>query len=160
MPMDILFLIKSAHDCILHACETLANSHHADLNEFAPKFEKFRQIVEAHLAIEDEFLIPEISELLGHSGRIVEKQRNSQAEITQSLKTFAAILELDNSKENTADQLRHELAKFIGLVNGHIVWQQNEIMPKIRELIPTQEREDLGQVFIEVRDEIAQRVYI
>lgn len=118
--MDILFLMKSIHTQLLLQAQA------------ASSFEELQAACSQLFCLEDEFLIPEMEEVHGSAGENLLKQLLFKKSYLVGL--------FDQSSDFSACAEE---------VKAYLHWQQKQLIPAFRELIPTSVREDIGRAFQE-----------
>ena len=147
--MDVLQLIKEDHDNIRRLIAALDTAGKVARKTLANSLSRDIQI---HLHLEREYLYPEVSGLFPEGEVMVRLSLANHGEILKILKNVeTAAGKSPSVQKNFATYLDSLKAK----VEGHFKMEEDNFMPKIRHLISTEDREDLGQVFIEVKDEMA-----
>jgi hypothetical protein len=95
--------------------------------------ETFPQDLQNYFFLEMELLIPEIFDTLHDPSGYIEKKNSFQEKIL--------------SKLDKPDELKI-------LLREYLLWQQGKIMTKLRMSLSAHEREILGQIFLETKEEI------
>ena len=144
--MDILFLIKAEHSRLQELVGSLAKGPH-NARELRADLGALDVALETFIALDRELLYPELSELFSLSGRVIAEGHSHHRQLLELLADSREALRAGPARlDSVAAALREA-------VQSHLLHQQEQVLPRLRELIPTQEREDLGQVYLEMREE-------
>ena len=147
--MDILQLIKEEHESIRKKIKVLLGEQYNTDTKHV--FGDLSHDLRLHLKLESEYLYPEVSELFPEGKVLIRLSLSNHDEI------IAQIDKLDEiyKNMNISPKNLHDMIEVLGeKVEAHYKLEEENFMPKIRQLINTQDREDLGQVFVDVKDEI------
>lgn len=146
--MDVLQWIKEDHQHLRRIVKELEST--PSIPARRKLLDELQKDISRHLYLESEYLYPEISDLYSGAAGFVKSSSGTHRVIKKSL---TELQQLTVQKPQAGKQVVDEkLAKLSALIEAHLVDEESQLMPKIRELIPTQDREDLGQVFIDLRD--------
>ena len=137
--MDILGIIKSDHRVLLELSEKLnratsASSRQKILSELSKRLRIL-------LSIDGDYLYPEA----GRLGRPVQAYLQRSASEHEQIEKKLSELEAKKNKLTRKDC--EGLAEYL---EAHLAEKEDILLPKIRQQIPTDEREDLGTVFLDV----------
>ena len=110
-----------------------------------------KNVIYTFFAQDEEFLYQEIGELFPGAHKSIEFG------VACHNKVKGVLLELAKSFEGAFERevVMTLVQQLQQSVNQHIAHQQEIIIPKMREKIPTQEREDLAEVLSEIKEELA-----
>ena len=106
----------------------------------------------AHLSLERDYLYPEIDGLLAGVGPLVAAGLANGSALQRRTRALSRLAEQPAALQ--ADFVKR-LAELRAAVDRHLEQQEQCLLPKLRDSIRTEEREDLGQVFLDIRDELA-----
>ena len=140
--MDILHFLKSHHDAITAACSQLETT--TCINQRRLEFAALTQRLEAYMTLEQDYLYPEIAGLFPGADNLVAIGAANAAIIDRHLKSLAKLW--SKSGEEQPDFAPH-LAELHAVLVKHFEQEEQILMPKMRTLMRTEDREDLGQVF-------------
>jgi hypothetical protein len=119
-------------------------------DQFEAKFSELKETSLSLIKIEETFLFPEFGSLFSGSDTYLASAKVCHAAIAASLSEMESSLRRNGhgSKEvgGALELLARALMEYIGS-------QQEVFMPKIRKMVPTGDREELGQVFLDVRQD-------
>ena len=146
--MDLLFLLKLEHDQIRALLLLLSSGPSQEI--LRDRLRALEQISTRLIRIEADFLFPEVDNLFVGVANILSNAVNNQDKITSLL---SVINELMLSDGEPSHEFSETLALLLKTIEAHVADQQEFLIPRIRKLIPTKDREELGQVFLEVRGE-------
>lgn len=150
--MDILFLIKAEQDRVLELAEAFLNAAKEGREFLSKNFEDFFHQIHLYMGLDEEFLQPEISELFDSAIKLIALGETTHKQVKKKLQTLKPLV-LDGSGGekkliiDTAESLNEEVISYIQA-------QQEQIFPRMREMIPTQEREDLSDIFLDIKEEL------
>jgi len=148
--MDVLHIMKADHEQIRAKLSAFADSDGISVKrKIFPELEREFSI---HAAIEDGYLYPEISGLFPGADVLVDVCLANHAVLT---KLMAGISKLIAKPIAEQSGLGNKINELTLQLHKHIELQEQSLMPKIRQLIPTQEREDLGQVLMDMKADAA-----
>jgi hypothetical protein len=144
--MDVLHFLKTNHDTIRAELARLVEldgvkARRAELDELA-------RAVQMHLVLERDYLYPEVSGLFSGAEALVTAGLAEAAVIEKRLKAITKLAAKPAAEQDGFDKRLDELR---AAVIGHFDQEEQMLMPKIRELIRTEDREDLGQVFLDAK---------
>lgn len=147
--MDVLQLLKADHESLrsllaeVDSAKSLATKR--DLAN------RFGDTLLAHLKAESDYLYPELAGLFGGAQALVTICQANHLILTRAWQQVEKII-------SKPIALQVGLGKKISELNtaltNHLALQEQSVLPKLREGMPTQEREDLGQVFLDFKDEV------
>lgn len=144
--MDVLQIIKSDHAELRRQIGVVIGA------ETKPKLLESYELLSGglrlHLKLEGEYLYPELGVLLNGSsaGFLVRSQQNHKA----ILKKMVGIEK--GLRTSPVADLRDSLGQLATAVRDHLEYEEAVMMPRLREAMPTLDREDLGTVFMDVKD--------
>ena len=147
--MDVLHFIKSYHDEVMQAIEAVRSADGSALRR--QRLDVLARLIQAYFDLEKEYLYPEISDLFTGVEAIVRIGEANGAAILRRLKNLLKVLDKPQEEQEEWEKRIVELRE--GLVE-HFGSEEQILMPKMRLMIRTEDREDLGQVFIDARDEL------
>lgn len=147
--MDVLYLMKQENDGLR---EALVRFERARTQASVKKaFTGLQRKLDMHLHIEGEYLYPELRGLNSSADRFIENSEKRHKRIRRLGREILKLLEKKGVAE--VEQLPKSKMRFVEQLRNHIELSELELMPKFRELFPTQEREDLGQVLLDVQED-------
>ncbi len=144
--MDVLFLMKSEHDLIRGQLQEFESSKTAKAAKKA--FESLEGLVGYYLTLEKDYIYPEIIGLFSGAERLVERGLCRQKEITDRMIELSEVF-----SKKSAKTLKSQTKAFSELTREHLEILEERLMPELRSRIDTSDREDLGQVFLDVKQE-------
>jgi hemerythrin superfamily protein len=147
--MDVLHVIKSDHDLIKKVFSSLETADGVKTRRLA--FDELTKAVQVHLSLGKDYLYPEINGLFPGSEALVESAMTQGSAISKKLKALQKLTTAPASEQTGYGKRVAELKES---VLAHLLAEENQVLPKMRDLIPTQDREDLGEVFSDVLVEI------
>lgn len=145
--MDVLQVIKTEHEDLRALLKQLS-----DLDSVVEKrkvFERLNTELDRHMVLEEHYLYPEISELFQGADSFVDVSLARHKILRKHIKQLSECLTQPVAKQKNLNEL---IEKFNSEASSHLTHEEDAIMPKLRRLIPTQDREDLGVVFLDARD--------
>jgi len=145
--MDVLHIIKTDHDRIRQVLDSFELLNGVQARRKA--FPELSREIETHILLEEGYLYPEIADLFSGSQILVDIGRACHAVISKTMKSLDKALDRPSSEQDLADKRFAELKEQI---LKHFQSEEEQMMPRVRQLITTQEREDLGQVFADAKD--------
>lgn len=147
--MDVLHFIKSYHDEVMQAVDAVIAAD--GLNDHRQQIDSLARLIQAYIELEKDYLYPEISDLFAGVDSLVRMGEANGAAILRRLKNLLKLLDKPREEQVGWDKRLIELRE--GLVE-HFDNEEQVLMPKMRLMIRTEDREDLGQVFLDARDEL------
>ena len=139
--MDVLFLMKAAQTELLSTCGRVRLECKNRSDSILRDIEDLRRMISRFLDIEKDLLLPEFTEIMTTLPRVAMRYVEHHDEVAQ------VVRDLDGQP---SEQSWTQLAE---ILERYVRWQREELMPKIREIVPTQEREDLGRVYLDLTDD-------
>jgi len=159
--MDVLYIIKEDHEKIrklaIKIRETLTTLGNQKNIHIEPEevFNEFARETKWHLHMEEMYLFPEITNVYPESEKHIKTCLTNHMHIKKNLKDLEdKILRGYKKAPSMSAVLIKTGAALEQDIGEHFKFEEEMLLPKIRLLIPTQEREDLGQVFHDVREEL------
>ena len=147
--MDVLSLLKRDHDQI--ACLLGGFKVKASADDLRSLLTPLRAAMTDLMKIESDYLFPEIGDLFAGANGIVERATGRQAKISETLENLRSVL----ADKGVTDEIFASPAQaLVDVISCHIKDQQDLLIPRIRKLIPTQDREDLAEVFLEAKRDL------
>jgi hypothetical protein len=146
--MDVLHFLKAQHEGIKSAFERVGSG---GVKSKRAGFEALARDLSIYVTLEKDYLFPELTGLGAGLDALVSVGQANGATIDRRLKTLAKEIVKPADEQ---DKLAARLTELQELVVRHFEQEERSLMPKIRDLIRTEEREDLGQVFVEARDDL------
>lgn len=144
--MDILHYLKTHHDSIRTTCESLLQAK--AVKERKAQLEALVKATEVYLTLERDFLYPEISGLFAAADSLIEAAEANAANVDKMLKSLV------KTASSNAAVFAARLQEFQLALTRHFDQEEQNLMPKMRMHIRTEEREDLGQVFADAEAEV------
>lgn len=159
--MDVLYIVKEDHEKIKSltdkVCGALLTSEKPqDIDvEVKSLFSDLIRETRWHLHMEETYLFPEITNIYPEAEKLIKSCLNNHIRIGKILKELEdkTIKGLKKSPSISAI-ISNMTTSFKKEITEHFKFEEEMLLPKIRQLIPTQEREDLGQVFHDVKEEL------
>lgn len=143
--MDVLSFIKQRH---VEIREQLAGLTRLDGAKKARiDFDAFADQLATALHLEDVYLLPELEAAARGFDAWIETCRVGNQALDKQLKAARKALGRSPWDAHSATEA---LVKLEDTLRGQFSYTEEVLMPKIREALPTQDREDLGQVFEDV----------
>lgn len=142
--MDILQWLKSDH-IEMHRLLDSLNSSLCGGDELTtaikPQFQKFVRHLLGHLKAELDFVLPELADRFVGADLLTDLCHANHRVIVKSLKDLNIIFETGD-----LEAIKEALAKVSVAVHQHSEVQEIQLLTKIRQSVPTSEREDIGQL--------------
>lgn len=153
--MDVLHVIKSDHDLIKKAFDELEAADGAKTRRAA--FDELSRVVQVHLAFGKDHLYPEINGLFPGSEALVDIGLAQASVVGKRLKIVSKLIVAPASEQGGFAKRVAELKES---VLAYLLAEENQVLPRMRDLIPTQDREDLGEVFQEVLTDLRRQLEV
>lgn len=147
--MDVLHFLKSHHDSVRRGLISLSDADGVKARRAA--FDELARDVQVHLSLEKDYLYPEISGLFSGAEALVTAGLASGVVIGRRLKVIAKLVAKTSAEQG---EFPKRLAELREAVLKHLEQEEQSLMPKMRSMIRTEEREDLGQVFMDVKADV------
>ena len=148
--MDILFLLKLEQENVLKLSRAFKEQVLGSSEGVAGAYADFKIALNLYFSIDDEFLYQEIGDLFPNAHKSIDYGMKLHTEIGVILAKLDSCIS-DSRDSASLVELADSLCQ---AVVQHIGHQQENIIPRMRERIPTQEREDLAEVFSEIKEEL------
>lgn len=152
--MDILFLLKCEQEALLAQTAAFAQELAAHPDSLQASFARLTGKLLQYLALDEEFLYPEVGDLFLHAAKAVLYGKARHAEIRAGLARLETLLK---SSQVPAAECVEAFAELEKAVQQHVFYQQEQLIPRMREMIPTQDREDLAEVFTDIKEDFERR---
>jgi hemerythrin superfamily protein len=147
--MDVLHFIKSYHDEVKQVLDSVESAD--GLKERRQRLDDLARLVQAYLDLEKDYLYPEIGDLFAGVDTLVRAGEANGAAIGRRVKSLVKLLA---KPVNEQEGWEKRLAELRASLIEHFDSEEQVLMPKMRLMIRTEDREDLGQVFLDARDEL------
>lgn len=147
--MDCLHFIKTQHDALRTALAGLAAADGVKVRRTL--VDDLARDTQVYLTLEKDYLYPEIAGLFPGSDVIAAAGTANGAALVRRIKALKTLV-AKNANEQEAYPKR--LKEFEEALLKHFEQEEQVLMPKVRSMIRTEDREDLGQVFLEVQTEV------
>jgi hemerythrin superfamily protein len=115
------------------------------------RLDDLARLVQAYLDLEKDYLYPEIGDLFAGVDTLVRAGEANGAAIGRRMKNLVKLLA---KPVNEQEGWEKRLAELRESLVEHFDSEEQVLMPKMRLMIRTEDREDLGQVFLDARDEL------
>jgi hypothetical protein len=154
--MDILQWLKLDHEEMLRSVENLgAEVQSAPLGAAKVKTHTEQLLGELaaellrHIKAEEEYLLPEIAGRFPGSDLLADLCAANHKVLKKHLKSL-----LKSAAEGSFEETLESVSALKKAVELHLEVQESQLMPKLRQHVPTGEREDLGQLVGDLISEI------
>lgn len=147
--MDILQWLKMDHEAMLRSVERLGLDRKESKWPLAALVSELAIDLLGHLKAEEEYLLPELTDRFPGSDLLLDLCSANQKVMRKHLKS---LVKASSEKDREAtDKAIEELRK---AVRQHLELQESQLMPKLRQHVPTGEREDLGLLVEDMLSEV------
>jgi hypothetical protein len=147
--MDVLHFIKSYHDEVRQVLDSVESADGPKARR--QRLDDLARLVQAYLDLEKDYLYPEIGDLFAGVDTLVRAGEANGAAIGRRMKNLVKLLA---KPVNEQEGWEKRLAELRESLIEHFDSEEQVLMPKMRLMIRTEDREDLGQVFLDARDEL------
>ena len=147
--MDVLHFIKSYHDEVRTVLAAMAANDGIKVRR--AKLDDCAGLVQTYLDLERAYLYPETQDLFPGAETLCRVGEANGVAISRRMK---ALQKLAGKAATEQDGYDKRLAELKEAVLAHFDAEEQLLMPKMRLLIRTEDREDLGQVFVDAREEL------
>lgn len=141
--MDVLYFIKEEFAALKKVIPALVGGDAIGLQE-DEDLRLFLKQIDLSVRVADELILPELADR-------AKKDLDLLAEAGDQTSELIKIVKSGLKSGRLADARRRELAQ---LAMQHIEFMEQNILPKFREEISTQTREDLGVVAIDIKADL------
>ena len=148
--MDCLHFIKSHHESLKGALNVLVDTDGIKLRRAL--IDELTRDLTVYLALEKDYLYPEIATLFPGAEAAAAMGVANGTALTRRAKALKALVGKTAAEQEEAYPKR--LRELYDATMKHFEQEEQVLMPKMRAMIRTEDREDLGQVFLEVKSEI------
>lgn len=147
--MDCLHFIKTQHDALRTALAALSAADGVKVRRSVVG--DLARDVQVYLALEKDYLYPEIAGLFPGADVVAAAGTANGAALVRRIKALKALVAKNAAEQ---DGYPKKLKEFEESLLKHFEQEEQVLMPKMRSMIRTEDREDLGQVFLEVQSEV------
>lgn len=150
--MDVLHFIKSYHEEVVHVLGRLDLSH--DLSSKRGFVDDIERLLKVYLHLEEHYLYPEIDDLFSGVDELVRLAEVNASVIRRRLSDLRKLTTCTSSDLGTEWEVQA-----LGLKDSileHFRFEERHLLPKLRLKLRTEVREELGQVFLDVRHELVE----
>ena len=148
--MDATELLEADHQKVRSLFEQIQNVDH-----FAEKrriFALIRQELEVHSNIEEAVFYPLFATRDGLI-EFIEGSYDDHQEVRDLLDEIQTVLFVVSDQEQYAEQVEDKLDELMELVEHHVEEEEDELFPKVRELLDAEELEQVGAELEAARSE-------
>ncbi len=149
--MDVLQVIKEDHDAIRRSIDELLTA--SKVTDRRKVFATLQKSVSDRLVLEERYLYPEIHGLFAEADVFTTLAAGNHKIIRRHLSGLNQLLSKPVAAVSAAS-LTKKISELKDLAERHLETVERVLMPKMRQLIPTVDREDLGQAFIDIKAEL------
>jgi hypothetical protein len=147
--MDVLHFLKTQHDLLRTALARVEQDDGVKARRL--HIDGLARELATQLVIEKDYLYPELIGLFPGSDTVVANGLASGALINRRIKVLVKLIAKTAAEQDGYDK---RLAELKDSLLKHCEQQEQILMPKLRSLIRTEDREDLGQVFVEAKQDL------
>jgi len=151
--VDVLQIIKLDHERIRGVLSQIAGTD--KVTERRRLVAELEEDASRHFHIEANYLYPEVSAIYTDDGGFFDERQTSHKQLTKRLHAVSEMLRKPVSDHVGFEKKFDELNQ---LFDDHFGAEERVMMPRVRQFMPTQEREDLGQVILDVKEELAREL--
>lgn len=148
MAMDVLHFLRSDHEAIKLAFDCVDRA--PQVSELTSALKDATSAVGLHLDLEREFLYPEIAGAFNGVDALVSAGLANAAVIEKKVKEVHHLL---SDADSAKDDLLAVMADLKRQTLAHFEQEERLLLPKLREFVRTEIREDLGEVLLDVQEE-------
>ena len=145
--MDVLALVKGDH---LDLAERLATLKRRDPTKNKKFLRTMCEAMQSFVGRNRDYFYPEIDGLFDGSEALVELAHSRATGVDRLVDGLMKSASRANTTRKTLEKRLGELEEALGQL---VRFEQETLMPKVRRSMRTEEREDLGQVFLDLRDD-------
>lgn len=147
--MDVLQFLKISHDQIRDdlGCFLKADG----IKSRRTVFDSLVSEISIRLLLEKDYLYPELTGLFPEADVVIATGLANGSVLSKKLKILEKLLSKTIKEQTGIDK---KIEEFAGLLEGHFNQQEQHLMHKLRQTMRTDDREELGQVFEDARDEL------
>ncbi len=151
--MDVLYVIKSDHELIKMGFSRLEAADGVKSRRLV--FDELARVLQVHLSLARDYLYPEINGLFPGSEALIDIGLAQATIIGKKLKALSK-LTVGPASEQVGYAKR--VIEVRDTVLAHLASEENLVLPRMRDLIRTEDREDLGEVFEDAQAEIRRQL--
>jgi hemerythrin len=147
--MDVLHFLRSHHEKIRDQFEQIDIT--APISRISSVLGEAVKAVEIHFNLEKDYLYPEISGAFHGVEALVAAGLANASVAEKKIKTIGKLL---SQGESQSDSLEKSFFDLKSVAYNHFEQEERILLPKMREFVRTEDREDLGQVLMDVQEEL------
>ena len=147
--MDVLHIMKNDHENIRKLLLALMEADGA--RKRRESFEALNRELSILFSLERDYLYPELDGLFPGVDAVVSLAEAGAVTVDKRLKLLGKMLSKPVSEHRLFDSKVHELSES---VDRHLRYKEDSLMLRIRQTFRTEEREDLGTLFLEMSEEL------
>lgn len=152
--IDILQIIKKEHLLIKKQIKDIIKSNNN--TEKMKLFTQMQKLLNFHLKFEKEYLYQEAESYIKNLSNFITTSLDNHKQIDKLLhnisKSFKKLKTSNNNINKIIDQLYYE-------IDSHFLLEEEIFMPKIRTYMPTDDREDMGATYLDLKTEFINQVF-
>lgn len=149
--MDVLVFIKESHQALRSRCSELQAE--AGVKARRALMESLSKDLELHLRLEQDYLYPELTGLFSGADAMTTTGLANGSVIRRRLKAMVKLVAQPAAEQSSYPA---KLKELLDSVAAHFDLEEQTLMPKIRDAMRTEDREDLGEVLVETKADLAQ----
>lgn len=144
--MDVLQLIKKQHDMIRALGKGLGGV--ATVTDRRKLYTRLAGVVAVQMKIEEEYLLPEVTAVDASARRVAEANLSRHHDLRNQMKVLEKAV--NKRPQPAKDEVESQFNVLWSNLKFHLTLVEDELLPRIRQRIPTQDREDLGEALQDV----------
>lgn len=147
--MDILHYLKTQHDSIRGIYKRVAEAKVP--KDRKTQLESLVRSTQVYLSLQRDFLYPEVSGSFAAADGLILTSESNAKTIDKAIKSVVNIASKPAFDASAFEEKMRSLGKAL---TTHFDQEEQNLLPKIRDYIRTEDREDLGLVFADAESEL------
>ncbi len=149
LAMDVLHFLRSNHEKIRVHFERVDMA--SPKNQLQAELGDVMRAVEIHFSLEQEYLYPEITGAFQGVDVLLTAGLANASVVDKRSKALTKLL---SHAEFQVDVLEKSFFDLKSATYSHFEQEERILLPKMREFVRTEDREDLGQILMDVQEEL------
>ncbi|MBM4251241.1 MAG: hemerythrin domain-containing protein [Deltaproteobacteria bacterium] len=147
--MDILHYLKTQHDSIRGIYRRVAEAKVP--KERKSQLESLVRSTQVYLTLQRDFLYPELSGSFAAADGLISTSESNAKTIDKAMKSMINVASMAAFDASAFEDKMSSLGRAL---TAHFDQEEQNLLPKIRDFIRTEDREDLGLVFADAESEL------
>lgn len=148
---DILHVLRSGHDDLRKIFGQLDGDSSG--SDWVQTLGDAARALEVHIRLERDYLYPEITGLFGGVQVLISSGMATFAALERKLKSLGDMVFGPGPSQADQDEVMRLFSEVRRAALAHFDSEERSLLPKLRDFMKTEDREDLGQVMLDAKED-------